>query len=688
MLACTAMLVGCSDDDVLNNSELEKPQGEEMQAYLTFSIASSENSSRGVSDVNSGTTTGDIHNNPEHSGHENVGTPAENQINDIMVVFYNETKNEGFCGNYTINTNAETGAFESTTTASHNGVSTELTYDSSSKTYALNTPYTLKSTGTYKVLVVVNPNSKLKAKANASVTSTSAAKTIYEDIIKGQTSTISDIIGQTNEPNFMMTNRNVATIVVGPEHNKSDNPAGKNDNPIEVERVVSKITFRPTTYQGTDVPSKLAADNLYKIVSDNYNYKMDLQPKWLSNNDDDTTTPDKDETTYKLLMLYEAKIGQTTVWVRTTKNPDNNKVTTELYQSTGKVHDGTTSTGTYNNTEIVTLYTGENKDFRYVGTKVPASPATTNYFIKLTDYTLVNLNNAVYYVRHTCANTAPDDPALCYWGGIVSQTNYLIEPNTKTKSVIGWPATVDEAEECFGTTAINAITTAIGTDAGYSGFTLLPTTSDDIDDVTGTVTPENPNTGATATTPTADESTTVGNFMAYCFENNVAETNMTNKTTTGIIFKASIFDADGNLVKPMFKYEETFYPSLESLIYATGEGNSPFYALTDADYTNENITNDELLKMGITPYEDGACYYFSAEIKHHDDGAAEKKPMEYAIMRNNIYSLAVSDIKTFGFSSLNINDQIEDSTEETENLYMTLKARILPWIVRFNNVEF
>ena len=143
MLACTAMLVGCSDDDVLNNSELEKPQGEEMQAYLTFSIASSENSSRGVSDVNSGTTTGDIHNNPEHSGHENVGTPAENQINDIMVVFYNETKNEGFCGNYTINTNAETGAFESTTTASHNGVSTELTYDSSSKTYALNTPYTL-----------------------------------------------------------------------------------------------------------------------------------------------------------------------------------------------------------------------------------------------------------------------------------------------------------------------------------------------------------------------------------------------------------------------------------------------------------------------------------------------------------------------------------------------------------------
>ena len=684
MLACTAMLVGCSDDDVLNNNELDKPQGEEMQAYLTFSIASAENSSRGV---NSGTTSGDTHNNPEHSGHENVGTPAENKINDIMIVFYNETKDEGFCGNYTISSN-EDGAFSSTTKASHNGVDTELDYDSTNKTYTLKNPYTLKSTGFYKVLVVVNPNATLKAKANASVTTTNAAKAVYEEIIKGETSVIADIIGEKNSPNFMMTNRAETTIEVTPANNSIENAAGKSASAIEVERVVSKITFRPTTTLASgDVPTGLTGDNLYKIVSNNYDYQMTLEPKWLSNGDDDPKTTDKDETTYKLLKLYQAKIGQTTVWVYTTKDPQTNKVTTVLYQGTGETHDGSTSEGPFNDTEIVELYEGNDTDFRYVGTKIEANPATTNYYIKLTDYTLVNLNNKVYYVRHTSGSTAPTDPALCYWGGIVSQTNYLIEPNTKTKSVTTWPASVNEAKSCFGETAIDVITTAIGTDAGYSGFTALPTKPEETDDVTGTVTPLNPSTSATPTDP--DEATTVGNFMAYCFENNVNENNMNAKTTTGIIFKASIYDEEGQLVKPMFKYGDSFYPSLETLIYATGEGDSPFYAFTDKDYTAGIITDDDLLAANIIPYKDGTCYYFSAEIKHHDDGnAAKKQPMEYAIMRNNIYSLAVSDIKTFGFSSLNINDQIDNSIEETENLYMTLKARILPWIVRFNNVEF
>ena len=45
MLACTA-LVGCSDDDVLNNAEQENQQAEKIDAYLKFSIASSTNSSR------------------------------------------------------------------------------------------------------------------------------------------------------------------------------------------------------------------------------------------------------------------------------------------------------------------------------------------------------------------------------------------------------------------------------------------------------------------------------------------------------------------------------------------------------------------------------------------------------------------------------------------------------------------
>ena len=684
MLACTA-LVGCSDDDVLNNSELEKPQAENIQAYLTFSIASSENSSRAVND---GTTVGDSDGNIEHSGHENVGTVAENKINDIMIVFYNSTsgKDEGFVGNYTINYDATSGAFENTTTQKHNKIDTELVYDNSNNTYSLKNPFTLKSTGDYKVLVVVNPNATLKAKTG--VTTSAAAKTVFEDIIKGSASTISDIIGTADSPNFMMTNRGAVSITVGAEHNDPDN-AATTTNAIEVERVVSKIAFRPSTL--ASAPSEFTdKNNLYKITVNNYDYQMIPEEKWISNGDDDQTTADKDETTYTLYTnMYPAKIGENKVYVYTTKDATTNKVTTKLYSGTGKTHTGETADGKkHENVEIIVAYTGVNKDFRYEGTKVPANPATTDYYIRLTDYTLVNLNNSVYYVRHTSSSATPADPAACYWGGIVSSTNYLIEPNTAYKSVTGWPADLAAAESYFGDTAIEKVTTAIASDA-YTGFVALPTIPEEIDDVTGFVTPEDPATNATESTHT--NASTIGNHMAYCFENNVVETNMNNKTTTGIIFKASIFNADGTPVKPMFNYDGSFYPSLETLIAATSDDKgfgSPFYGLTDEDYAAENITDEELKSMGITPYPKGECYYFSAEIKHYDDGDNAKKPMEYAIMRNNIYSLSVSNINTFGFSSLNINDGILNTEEETENLYMSLKAKVMPWIVRFNNITF
>ena len=668
MLACTA-LVGCSDDDVLNNSELEKPQAENIQAYLTFSIASSENSSRAVND---GTTVGDSDGNIEHSGHENVGTVAENKINDIMIVFYNSTsgKDEGFVGNYTINYNATSGAFVSTSKTTHNGIDTELDYDSSNKTYSLKYPFTLKSTGEYKVLVVVNPNETLKGKTGK--TSSAEAKAVFDEIIKGRASTISDIIGTADSPNFMMTNRGEVSITVGAEHNDPDN-AATTTNAIEVERVVSKIAFRPSTL--TSAPDEFKdKNNLYKITVDNYDYKMTPTEKWISNGDDDLNTQDKDETTYTLYTnLYPAKIvgTSTVVYVHTTKDATTNKVTTELYSGTGDTHTGTTADGVeHPNVEIIVPYTGENKDFRYEGTKVSANPATTDYYIRLTDYTLVNLNNSVYYVRHTSQSATPTNPDECYWGGIVSSSNYLIEPNTATKSATTWPTNLDAAKNFFGETAIKAVTEAIASETGYAGFVALPTNPEDIDDVTGTVTPKDPDTGATGSAHTGI--TTIGNHMAYCFENNVSEANMKNETTTGIIFKASIYNADGTPVQPMFKYEESYYPSLETLIAATSDTNgfgSPFYELTDEDYANKKITDAELKEMGITPYPNGECYYFSAEIKHYEDGDPNtKSPMEYAIMRNNIYSLSVSKIEKFGFSSLNINDGIKKIKDMQDGL--------------------
>ena len=181
--------------------------------------------------------------------------------------------------------------------------------------------------------------------------------------------------------------------------------------------------------------------------------------------------------------------------------------------------------------------------------------------------------------------------------------------------------------------------------------------------------------------------------MGYCLENSVVASNQNALTSTGVIFEAQIYDENGEIVSPMFKYDNTLYPSLEALIFATAADDdkemSPFRDLTDEKFNNGTITKEQLAERQITVYENGKCYYFSAEIKHFDDNAESKGVMEYAIMRNNIYSLAVNSVDGFGFSSMDIQSGVlNNSTTEQEKVYLTMKAKILPWIVRFNNITF
>jgi hypothetical protein len=59
--------------------------------------------------------------------------------------------------------------------------------------------------------------------------------------------------------------------------------------------------------------------------------------------------------------------------------------------------------------------------------------------------------------------------------------------------------------------------------------------------------------------------------------------------------------------------------------------------------------------------------------------------MEYAIMRNNIYSLSISGLSNIGSATVNPEP---GAAVEDEGAYITMRAKILPWIVRFNNIEF
>lgn len=123
---------------------------------------------------------------------------------------------------------------------------------------------------------------------------------------------------------------------------------------------------------------------------------------------------------------------------------------------------------------------------------------------------------------------------------------------------------------------------------------------------------------------------------------------------TGIVFKAKYQPAgiDGTF----YRYNGNFYASLGEIKNVIG---------------NQSISENDLSKFGITKYQDGICYY-TYFIKHAEDGDDTKvSPMEYAIVRNNIYQVKVTGINDIGSVTptdyrLNLECTVADWIHENE----------------------
>lgn len=99
-------------------------------------------------------------------------------------------------------------------------------------------------------------------------------------------------------------------------------------------------------------------------------------------------------------------------------------------------------------------------------------------------------------------------------------------------------------------------------------------------------------------------------------------------------------------------------------------------------YQTSNDTND-----GWGYY----CYYYYWN-RHNDNGQSGiMAEMEFAVVRNNVYKLAVTRLSTFGHPRIPENDPDSpdpDTPDEKSDLYLTVSVRVMPWTIRFNNIEF
>ena len=125
---------------------------------------------------------------------------------------------------------------------------------------------------------------------------------------------------------------------------------------------------------------------------------------------------------------------------------------------------------------------------------------------------------------------------------------------------------------------------------------------------------------------------------------------------TGIVFKAqykptNITTGDGTF----YWYDNQAFASLDDVKKYSNA------------FDNVSLRDDNCTDYGITKYTDGICYY-TYWIRHADDGDPDKvSPMEYAIVRNNIYQINVTSISTIG------------PVTPEDNVNAIIKAYVVNW---------
>lgn len=114
-------------------------------------------------------------------------------------------------------------------------------------------------------------------------------------------------------------------------------------------------------------------------------------------------------------------------------------------------------------------------------------------------------------------------------------------------------------------------------------------------------------------------------------------------------------------------------------------------AVTDAKITIYQRSNDEVEghpELGGWGYY---CYYYYWNRHNDNTRSGVMGPMEFAVVRNNVYKLAVTKISRLGHPRISENDPDKPTPgtpDESEDIYLTVTAETLPWVVRENNIEF
>lgn len=334
---------------------------------------------------------------------------------------------------------------------------------------------------------------------------------------------------------------------------------------------------------------------------------------------------------------------------------------------------------------------GTEGNYYYELTKARADKADGVLRVSIKQLNLVNMGKEFYLFKRVNSDGLKTTDAKMF--GAETATNYVVGPWGLEKA------------------ALNASGDAFDT---YFYYSVLDNTKwGDFTNVSDIVTDTNKRGDKTGSL-----SATEGNyyFWRYCLTNNLPhdpKVTQKNGNTTGIIFRAEITtpDTEGDLKTAMQAGDALYayagqiignYAALKSLIL-----KDPAHAISVA-FNNSGLTEDQkgattatdaintaLVANKFTIYKATSGHYYCDYYywnRHNDNGLEnEMGPMEFAVVRNNIYKLAVTEIAKLGHPTIKTDDPDPikpDTPDETSDFYMKVKVSIKKWGVRVNNIKF
>lgn len=294
--------------------------------------------------------------------------------------------------------------------------------------------------------------------------------------------------------------------------------------------------------------------------------------------------------------------------------------------------------------------------------------------LTLTDAALINQSKAHYMFRRVTAGSEPTATNAVV-GGAEVPTNWVVDTDWSNKVAGNFDAQLSDPSNWHWTSLASL------------------TTNDNYD----------------------------GDYKIWCYakENTIPGTTaQKHNVSTGVVFKGELAAGEtaSDAVKTAMAAGERIYVFNNVLYGAWSDVEAAAKAGTDptlqAAYNqaatgvaaDAEPTGAAAAAAGFTGYspKNGTYYVYYYYWNRHNDNLDPYNMgvMEFAVVRNNVYKLAVDKISRFGHPTppdpSNPDPDPEpdpdpvdpDDPDESVNYYFNVTVKVLPWTVRINNIEF